>query len=193
MTPTAAAAAHLNNAPASEVNVSWFDYLRVGLLLTAFISLLVYLSQLADAPTPAPELVLGPIIALVALIAVVWLAMVVVRNAAVMRGISSPAYYLAYNSHEPPDWIERPARNFNNLLQLPTLFYVVCTLMLVTHHLDRAQLAYAWVFVAARVVHTVVHVVWNPLPYRFATWVMGALTLFVIWTRFALQAWPGLS
>ena len=77
-------------------------------------------------------------------------------------------------------------------MQLPTLFYVVCTLMLVTGHVDRAQLAYAWLFVALRALHSVVYILWNPLPYRFTTWLMGSVALFLIWIRFALQAWPDL-
>ena len=172
--------------------ISLAVYARVGALLTVFSALLVYISRRTDAPAPPAQAILGPVFALVALVACVWLLMVVVRNVATFRGLSSPRYYLTYNSDVPPDWIERPARTFNNLMQVPTLFYAVCTLMLITRELDRAQLAYAWLFVAVRAVHAVVYIGWNPLPYRFATWLMGCITLWVLWTRFALQAWPGL-
>lgn len=172
--------------------ISLAIYARVGVLLSAYAAVLVYIAQLTDAPAPAAELILGPVFALVALIFVVWLLMAVVRNVATLRGLSSPDYYLTYNADAPPDWIERPARTFNNLMQIPTLFYVVCALMLITHKLDRAQLAYAWLFVAMRAVHSLIYIRWNPLPYRFATWIMGCITLWVLWARFARQAWPGL-
>jgi hypothetical protein len=134
---------------------------------------------------------LGPVFAMVLIVAIVALLMIVSRNLATLRGQVQTRYYLAYSGPSPADWIERPARAFNNLMQLPTLFYVVCTLMLVTQHLDRAQLAYAWLFVALRAVHVVVYIGWNPLPYRFGAWVMSLVTLLVIWTRFAIAAWPG--
>jgi hypothetical protein len=177
--------------PSVEPKVGLADYRNVGILLTAFTALLVYFKSLGGQPVASAQLVLGPVIALVCVVAVVALLMVAIRNLATMRGQVPPRYYLAYTGPLPEDWIERPARTYNNLMQLPTLFYVVCTLMLVTNQLDRAQLAYAWLFVALRALHAVVYILVNPLPYRFATWLMGLITLLVLWTRFALQAWPG--
>ena len=84
--------------------------------------------------------------------------------------------------------IERPARTFNNLMQLPVLFYLVCILMMVTNTLDRAQLALAWVFVATRAVHAVIYIAVNHVPARFTAWLCGAIAVFVLWTRFAIQS-----
>ena len=77
-----------------------------------------------------------PIVALVALTGLVWALMVVVRNTAVFRGAASIGYYRGYTGNAPPEWIERPARAFMNLLEVPVLFYVVCVLMLVTQRFD---------------------------------------------------------
>lgn len=175
-----------------EPKVTLADYRNGAILFGALSVLLVYLGGLAHEPAPKPSAVLGPVFAMVGWVAVIWLMMVVFRNVAALRGLATPQYFLTFNGPAPADWIERPARTFDNLMQLPTLFYVVCTLMLVTGHVDRAQLAYAWVFVALRALHSVVYISWNPLPYRFITWFMGAVTLFLIWTRFALQVWPEL-
>lgn len=173
----------------STLRVTWADYARVAALLTAFGFLLAYLLRRASEPAPRAEELLGPVFGMVAVVACVWLLMVAVRNYVAIRGLASPQYYVDYSTHPPADWVERPARTFNNLMQMPILFYLVCTLMLLTHQLDRAQLACAWLFVALRVLHAVVYIGWNPLPYRFATWMMGSITLFVIWTRFARQVW----
>ncbi len=138
---------------------------------------------------PAPGALLGPIFALVALMAVVCLLMVTFRNYAVLRGIAKVVYYTEYRSEAPPDWVERPARTFDNLMQIPNLFWLVCALMMITRELDAAQVALAWVFVATRVVHAVVYLVWNHIPARFGAWTAGVLVLGVIWGRFALQSW----
>jgi hypothetical protein len=178
-------------APHAEPTVALKDYRNVGLLFAAFIGLLLLVPRIAAGPTDKPALILGPVFVMVLVVALVALLMVSTRNLATLRGQVAARYYLAYSGPQPADWIERPARVFNNLMQLPTLFYVVCTLMLVTGQLDRAQLAYAWLFVALRTLHAVLYLVWNPLAYRFGTWLMGLITLLVLWTRFALAAWPG--
>lgn len=177
----------------SEPHVTLTDYRNVGFVFTAFIALLLALPRLVDrtSPPPEPSVILGPVFAMVLLVALVALLMIGARNLATLRGQVATRYYLRFSGPEPADWIERPARAFNNLMQLPTLFYLACTLMLVTQHVDRAQLAYTWLFVALRALHAVVYIGWNSLPYRFGTWVMGLLTLAVIWARFALAAWPG--
>jgi hypothetical protein len=136
--------------------------------------------------------VIAPMASLVALTGVVWLAMVLVRNLTVMRGITSARYFIDYASAKPADWVERPARTFNNLLQLPMLFYVVCLAILITHECDRAQLLLAWLFVALRVVHGTIYIGWNHVPTRFAAWASGSIALGVLWWRFAAQSWPGL-
>jgi hypothetical protein len=94
-------------------------------------------------------------------------------------------YYQNYRNDAPPEWIERPARTFMNLLEIPVLFYVACLLMLATQHCDRAFVLLATTFVATRVVHAIVYIGINHVPTRFATFVAGSVTLAVIWSRLA--------
>jgi hypothetical protein len=135
-----------------------------------------------------PETLLQPVFALVALTGLVWLTMVVVRNLAVARGQASVRFYRAYVGDTPPEWVERPARAFMNLLEVPVLFYLVCVLMLVTGKWDGTQVVLAWVFVAIRAVHAAIHIGVNRVPLRFAAYLAGCLTLGVIWIRFATQS-----
>jgi len=135
------------------------------------------------------ELLIAPMIALFALTALVWLIMVVVRNLAVIRGDTSIRYFSDFKSDAPSDdRLERPARTFNNLMQVPTLFYVICILMLVVKETDNAQIILAWIFVAFRYFHAIIYIAVNWVPYRFATWASSSITLGVIWFRFAAQA-----
>jgi hypothetical protein len=74
-------------------------------------------------------------------------------------------------------------------MQLPTLFWCVCTLMMITERLDAAQLLLAWVFVSLRALHAIIYMVWNYVPARFTSWVAGAIALAVMWVRFGMQSW----
>jgi hypothetical protein len=94
--------------------------------------------------------------------------MVVVRNASIMLGRASVRYYVAYASHSPGEKIERPAWVFNNPMQVPTLFYVVCVVGLITEHVDAARITLAWIYVAARGMHAIVYIGWNRVQWRFA-------------------------
>jgi hypothetical protein len=131
---------------------------------------------------------LGPIFASAALVGAMVLLMVAFRNYAILRGNAEASYFARYASDVPPDWVERPTRTFNNLMQIPNLFWCVCILMMVTQTLDAAQVVLAWIFVFTRVLHAIIYTGWNYLPARFGTWMAGVITLSVLWIRFAIQA-----
>lgn len=111
--------------------------------------------------------------------------MFVYRNVAVARGQAQVGYYKGYSGEVPPEWIERPARTFANLLEVPVLFYLASVLMLQTGTWDGTQVALAWLFVAMRVLHAAVYIGINFVPLRLVTYLMGCITLVVIWWRFA--------
>lgn len=163
-------------------------YLIVSVFLLTVGCALLAVTRLPNELLARPQQIIAPISALVALTALVWLAMVLSRNIHVLLGRASAQYYIDYATHTPHERIERPARAFNNLLQVPSLFYVACVLGLLTGQLDRVQYLLAWSFVGLRVVHACVYIGWNHLPSRFATWSAGCITLGVIWYRLAISA-----
>jgi hypothetical protein len=162
-----------------------FAYGVVSTILTVWIAALVVIVRLSGTAPVANERLLAPLYALVALTGVVWLLMVGVRNYAILRDLSPSSYYVAYRGDAPPDWVERPARVFNNLMQVPTLFYVVCLLMMQLGRTDAAELALAWLFVTARLAHSAIYVIWNFVPARFASWLMGVFVLIAMWLHLA--------
>jgi hypothetical protein len=162
-------------------------YLMIGVILAAFVVVLAAVARTTAAPVAQGAALIPPVVALVVLTAIVGLMMAVYRNIAVIRGAASTRYFKAFTTDEPPEWVERPARAYMNLLELPVLFYVVCLLMLTTGKFDSVQVSLAWVFVIARYVHAVIHIGLNYVPLRFAAFLAGVITLAVIWTRFAEQ------
>ena len=163
------------------------QYAPVVLSILAFLPLLVFVIEkppLSVAAKPEARELIQPIVALFGLTALVWVLMFVYRNVAVVRRVASLRYYQTYNADVPPEWVERPARTFMNLLEVPLLFYVVCVLMLQMGRWDSVQLSLAWFFVALRYVHAIVYIALNDVPLRFATYAMGCITVTVIWWRF---------
>jgi hypothetical protein len=162
-------------------------YLMIGVVLAAIAAVLVAVVRATPAPVVQAAALIQPVVALVVLTAIVGLMMAVYRNVAVVRGAASARYFRTYTADSPAEWVERPARAYMNLLELPVLFYVVCLLMLVTGRFDSVQVSLAWVFVVARCVHAFIHIAFNHVPLRFAAFLAGVATLAVMWTRFAAQ------
>ena len=74
--------------------------------------------------------------------------------------------------YEEPDTVPVRARllnrNYMNLLELPVLFYVVCIVAFVSGVATSLTVGLAWLYVGLRMVHTLVHVMYNDVMHRFA-------------------------
>lgn len=159
------------------------SYVGAGsIIVLALVGLVVGVQRGTD---PAePNLLIAPMAALFALVAVVWLVTLVVRNAAVILGKLPVEYFRDVRADAAVERLERPARAFNNLMQVPQYFYGVCLLMIAAGRADTAQVTLAWMFVALRAAHAVVFVVSNHVPSRFALFVASFLVLCTMWFRF---------
>jgi len=174
-----------------RTNTIGATYLLVGVILAAFVAVLVAVVRTTSASAQivqgAAAALIQPVVALVVLTAIVGLMMVVYRNVALIRGAATARYFRTFTADNPAEWVERPTRTYMNLLELPVLFYVVCLLMLTTGRFDSVQVSLAWVFVITRYVHAFIYIGFNHVPLRFAAFLTGVFTLAVIWTRFAEQ------
>ena len=82
---------------------------------------------------------------------------------------------------------QQAANAFSNQFELPVLYFALVPLALFTRKADVAFVAMSWIFVASRVVHAAVYVTTNHVPYRFAAYAVGAVTLMLMWLVFALR------
>jgi len=80
-----------------------------------------------------------------------------------------------------------PNRNYMNLLELPVLFYVVCLLIYVTGITSSNMVTVAWVYVALRVVHSLIHLSYNHVVHRLVAFAVSNLVLISLWVLAALK------
>ncbi|MCB1519336.1 MAG: MAPEG family protein [Hyphomicrobiaceae bacterium] len=90
-----------------------------------------------------------------------------------------------------PDPVTKIGNAFANQFQLPLLFYVLAGLAIVTRQADLVITVLAWLFVATRLVHSVVHVTSNHVPTRFNAYVAGFVILLAMWVYFAVRIMLG--
>lgn len=77
--------------------------------------------------------------------------------------------------------------NFENLFEMPVLFYIASLVIFVLSRVDQTYLALTWLYVILRIVHSYVHCTSNKIKFRFRFFGLSVLVLLIIWTRIAVQ------
>lgn len=132
-------------------------------------------------------LLLGPIFALAAWTVVMLLLIAFRRFRAGFAGQLQPRDFALGESRQVPVGAQLANRNYMNLLELPVLFYVVCLLAIAFEVVTPATVAVAWIYVALRVVHSLVHVTYNHVIHRFAVFVASNVVLVALWGLVAVD------
>jgi hypothetical protein len=130
------------------------------------------------------ELIFIPAVALVALTLCVWILLYRRRIGAMRAHRVNPEKFKTRSTRVPLEEAASASDNFQNLLELPLLFYVLVLALYATQRVDDVYLALAWGFVALRIVHSLVHVTYNRVMHRFAVYISGGVLLFAAWARF---------
>lgn len=123
----------------------------------------------------------GPLLVMLALTMAVFIAMTVTR----VQGMKDVKDATELDDRlKIAPLIKGPARrcsdNFNNLLEVPVVFYVL-TLLLITYGISSAfYVATAWIYVLLRVAHSAVHCTYNDVMHRFALHGTSCVILLVM-------------
>jgi hypothetical protein len=91
-------------------------------------------------------------------------------------------FALGESENVPPE-TRLPNRNYMNLLELPVLFYVACLVVYVIGKVDAWSLGLAWLYVALRIAHSIVHVTYNHVIHRMRVFALSVLVLLALWIR----------
>ena len=75
----------------------------------------------------------------------------------------------------------RASDNYRNLFETPVLFYVAALAAFALKVVTPAVVVLAWLYVACRIVHSLIHVTTNRVRYRFLAFVASHAVLFALW------------
>jgi hypothetical protein len=121
-----------------------------------------------------------PTFVLLFLTAFVALRLGYMRFKAVEKSEVDPRYYKLYRGDGEPDYLCLWTRHLANLLEVPVLFYVVTLIAFVTGQTSTVVVAMCWAYVAARCVHTTIHLTSNKVLYRFMVFGLSWLVLVAL-------------
>jgi hypothetical protein len=126
-----------------------------------------------------------PMLALVALTLVAFVHLAMARTAAV-KGGQDPTFYRAHHGTPEPEKAAAGARHWDNLFELPTLFYAACIVAFVMGGVGRWTIYFAWAYSAARIVQSLVHMTYNDPGHRGGAFMLGVVFLFALWANVAM-------
>ena len=133
-----------------------------------------------------PQMVFGPVFALVALTFGLMFWMASARTAAIKRG-HVKIKDMALGQRVWPVREQQVSNAYHNQFELPLLFYVLVILAYLTKHAVLLFVLMSWVFVVLRYAHAYVHVTSNHVPNRFMVFAVGAVLLLAMWVIYFLR------
>lgn len=85
-----------------------------------------------------------------------------------------------------PPQVQWKAHNYNHLHEAPTVFYAVAIVLAIVGQGDGASALLGWLYVALRIVHSLIQATVNKVTLRFAVFVLSSLVLLALIARAAI-------
>lgn len=133
------------------------------------------------------ESIIYPMATLILLNVIVISLMLFFRIKAVRSRKVSPRYFKRNKGEDLPDHLEGLSQNYNNLLELPLLFYIVCLSIIVLKLNVEEFTIYAWLYVILRYVHSYIHITYNNVLHRLFAFSISCIVLMIMWVKLVLS------
>ncbi len=128
--------------------------------------------------------ILQPVVALAIWTFIIWLWMYATRIPALQKTDIDLNGWVGGTGKDLEDklpasvqWI---AHNYNHLHEAPTVFYAVALVLAMVGGGDGVNAQIAWAYVALRVAHSLVQILWNRIMVRFALFMLSSLALLAL-------------
>jgi hypothetical protein len=135
--------------------------------------------------------ILWPMLAHIGWVCMLYVWLTIARARAVRRGeITSSCFVLG--REEPLD-VARITRNLANQFEWPVVFYAVVVLLVALGRVTTVDLIAAWLFVAGRIIHTLVQTLTDNVPLRGQVFMINFVAVLVLVGHVALLALEGIG
>jgi hypothetical protein len=94
---------------------------------------------------------------------------------------------------DEPLEVARITRNLANQFELPAIFYALVVLLVALGKVTVVDVVAAWVFVAGRVIHTLVQTLTDNVPLRGRVFMINFLAVVALAVHVALLAFEGVG
>lgn len=98
----------------------------------------------------------------------------------------SPRYFKLNKGENVPDHLVAITQNYENLLEIPILFYIVCIIAIILNQSAEYFMLHAWVYVILRIFHSIIHTTYNHIVHRLLVFLLSCLVLVSMWIKVVL-------
>ncbi len=130
---------------------------------------------------------IAPVVVLAAWSLVMLLWLYATRIPAMSQAKIKPGSATKAQMEAMPAWATNPANNYNHLMEQPTIFYAICFALELLDQASDINVGLAWLYVAIRIVHSLVQATVNIILIRFLIFSAGSIVLIML-TYHALAA-----
>ena len=131
--------------------------------------------------TFAPTTLLLPVVALALWTLLILLLVPIARvRSGLARQVTFEDFKYGESARVPPH-VTLPNRVFMNLLEVPVLFYTACVVAFVSGQANPLLVTLAWVYVALRVMHSLIYLSYNRVPHRLAVFAASNVVVAAMW------------
>jgi hypothetical protein len=119
-----------------------------------------------------------PCLGMLVLTIFVLLRMFFSRLSAVKSGEVDIRFFKTYDfKTNTSHLMTQASRNFSNLFEVPTLFYMICAFALITRNVDGLMYGAAWLYTGLRSIHSIIHLTHNKIGPRMSVYALSWLVL----------------
>jgi len=127
---------------------------------------------------------LTPVLALIVWTLIVWCWMYALRIPAMQKAKINPDDAIHPGSlNSLPIEARVIADNYNHLHEQPTIFYALATYSFLVGVGDGLNIMLAWIYVALRIIHSLIQIVLRKVMPRFMVFAAGSVVLMIIAAR----------
>lgn len=132
--------------------------------------------------------IFAPFFATMCLTLLVWVYMYIRRISFIRSRKLRPQELTGLNAlaQISPPAVANPSDNLKNLFEIPVLFYALVLYLFITNQVDAVYVNAAWIFVAFRILHSLVHCTFNLIMLRFYLYLFATLAVWFMALRAAL-------
>jgi hypothetical protein len=112
-----------------------------------------------------------------------------VRKAAAKDGSLRLGYFSTFDAtkYQPPEYVVRVGRHYNNQYELPQIFFITCLAGIVTGTEGLWIVLAAWGFILSRMAHSFIHLGSNHIIKRALAFAAGWVFILIMWVILVIK------
>ncbi len=103
------------------------------------------------------------------------------RQRAASSGKIDVKYFRTYQGYDVPENLILWNRHYNNLLELPILYYFAILVAISLQLINMVNVILVWSYLLLRLLHSVIHLKGNKVKNRFRIFALSAFVLLALW------------